>query len=137
MRHAVAGRQLGRNTAHRKALYRNLVTSFLRHGRIETTEAKAKELRVIADRMVTLGKRGDLSARRQAAAYLMDPKTVAALFSEIATRFTSRSGGYTRLMKTRRRYGDGARMVIIELTEGKKDAALAASPDQTPSPSPT
>jgi len=85
------------------------------HERIETTEAKAKEIRGIADRMVSLGKQGDLSARRRAASYLTSPKTVSKLFAEIAPRFTKRTGGYTRLIKTRVRIGDGARMAVVEL----------------------
>lgn len=120
MRHRKAGRPLGRNSAHRRALFRNLVTSFLRYERIETTEAKAKELRAIADRMISLGKRGDLHARRMAAAYILDKEVVSYLFAEVAPRFMSRQGGYTRLIKTRVRYGDGAPMVILELTEAKK-----------------
>ncbi len=120
MRHRKAGRPLGRNSAHRRALFRNLVTSFLRYERIETTEAKAKELRAIADKMISLGKRGDLHARRMAAAYLLDKEVVSHLFSDVALRFQNRKGGYTRLVKTRVRYGDGAPMVILELTETKK-----------------
>lgn len=120
MRHRKAGRPLGRNSSHRRALFRNLVTSFLRYERIETTEAKAKEIRSIADQMITLGKRGDLHARRQAAAYIMDRDVVSRLFSDVAPRFSSKNGGYTRLIKTRVRHGDGAPMVIVELTEIKK-----------------
>lgn len=115
MRHKKRGRQLGRNTKHRRALFRNLVTSLFEHERIETTEAKAKEIRGIADRLITFGKKGDLSARRQAAAFLMDKKVVQKLFSDIAPRFNGRNGGYTRLIKTRVRIGDGAKMVAIEL----------------------
>ena len=111
---------MGRNSSSRRALFRNLVTSFLRHERIETTEAKGKEIRSIADRMITLGKRGDLHARRMAAAFLLDPKVVSRLFSEVAPRFSNKKGGYTRLIKTRMRHGDGAPMVIIELTELEK-----------------
>ncbi len=113
----MAGRKLGRNGSHRRALYRNLVTSFLRHERIETTEAKGKEIRAIADRMITLGKKGDLHSRRLANAYLMSRGVVSALFEDIAPRFSERNGGYTRLIKTRIRYGDRAPMVILELTE--------------------
>jgi large subunit ribosomal protein L17 len=120
MRHRKAGRPLGRNSSHRRALFRNLVTSFLRYERIETTEAKAKEIRSIADQMITLGKRGDLHARRQAAAYILDRDVVSHLFADVAPRFSSKSGGYTRLIKTRVRHGDGAPMVIVELTEIKK-----------------
>jgi large subunit ribosomal protein L17 len=89
----------------------------LRHERIETTEAKGKEIRSIADKMITLGKQGDLSARRMVAAYLLDPKVVSRLFSDVAPLFTAIQGGYTRLIKTRIRYGDGAPMVIVELTK--------------------
>ncbi len=115
MRHRKRGRQLGRNTKHRRALFRNLVTALFEHERIETTEAKAKEIRGWVDRMVTCGKKGDLAARRRAAAFLMDPKVVQKLFSDIAPRFTDRNGGYTRLIKTRVREGDGAKMAAIEL----------------------
>ena len=115
MRHKKRGRQLGRDTKHRRALFRNLVTSLLDHERIETTEAKAKEIRGIADRMITLGKQGDLAARRRAASYLMSRRIVSKLFSEIAPRFGQRPGGYTRLIKTRVRCGDGARMAVVEL----------------------
>ncbi|MBI3810791.1 MAG: 50S ribosomal protein L17 [Nitrospirae bacterium] len=115
MRHKKRGRQLGRDTDHRRALFRNLVTSLFEHERIETTAAKAKEIRGIADRMITLGKQGDLAARRRAAAYLMKPETVSKLFAEIAPRFTQRQGGYTRLIRTRLRIGDGAKMAVVEL----------------------
>lgn len=115
MRHKKRGRQLGRDTDHRRALFRNLVTSLFEHERIETTAAKAKEIRSIADRMITLGKQGDLAARRRAAAYLMKPETVSKLFAEIAPRFTQRQGGYTRLIRTRLRIGDGAKMAVVEL----------------------
>ncbi len=117
MRHRKSGRPLGRNSAHRRALYRNLVTSFLQHGRIETTEAKAKELRPIAERMISLGKRGDLHARRMAASYIFDRSVTTHLFSEIAPRFIEQKGGYTRLLKTRIRKGDASQMVILELTK--------------------
>ena len=127
MRHNVSGRPLGRNTAHRRALLRNLVTSFLRAERIETTEAKAKEVRALADQMITLGKRGDLHARRQVAAFLLDPAVVAHLFSSVSPRFTHRNGGYTRIIKTRKRYGDAAPMVILELTETKTSEPTPAS----------
>jgi len=127
MRHNVSGRPLGRNTAHRRALLRNLVTSFLRAERIETTEAKAKEVRALADQMITLGKRGDLHARRQVAAFLLDPTVVAHLFSSVSPRFVNRSGGYTRIIKTRRRYGDAAPMVILELTEAKASESASVS----------
>jgi large subunit ribosomal protein L17 len=115
MRHRKSGRQLGRNTHHRRALFRNLVTSLLEHERIETTEAKAKEIRILADRMITLAKRGDLPARRRALAYVRTQAVVAKLFKDLAGRFSARPGGYTRLIKTRRRVGDAACMVVIEL----------------------
>ncbi|HTN44121.1 MAG TPA: 50S ribosomal protein L17 [Nitrospiria bacterium] len=115
MRHKKRGRQLGRDTNHRRALFRNLVTSLFEHERIETTEAKAKEIRGIADRIVSLGKQGNLAARRRAGSYLTNPKVLSKLFAEIAPRFATRPGGYTRLIKTRVRFGDGARMAVVEL----------------------
>jgi len=126
MRHRLAGRQFGRNSSHRKALFRNLVTSLLEHGHIETTEAKAKELQGIADKMITLGKKGDLSAKRMALSYIMSRDVVAKLFDEIAPRSADRAGGYTRVMKTRVRLGDSAPMAIIELVD--KEGAAAPKP---------
>ncbi len=120
MRHGKSGRALGRNGSHRRALFRNLVTSFLRYERIETTDAKAKEIRPIVERMITLGKRGDLHAIRQANAFLFDRSVVIHLFNEIAPRFSDQNGGYLRLTKTRIRKGDAAQMTVIELT--KKEA---------------
>ena len=117
MRHRARSRKLGRTSAHRKALYRNLVTSLLEHERIETTDAKAKELRRVADRMITLGKRGDLHARRQALRVVRDKAVAAKLFSELAERFRDRPGGYTRVIKVRTRVGDAAPMSIVELVE--------------------
>jgi large subunit ribosomal protein L17 len=96
-------------------MLRNIVTSLLREGRIETTEPRAKELRKLADKMITLGKRGDLHARRQALAFLLDETVVKKLFDEIAPRYADRSGGYTRITKVGYRRGDGAPMVIVEL----------------------
>lgn len=115
MRHRKKGRQLGRQTKHRSALFRNMVTSLIDHERIETTEAKAKEVRGFTDRMITLGKEGTLAARRRALAFLRSKDVVSKLFSDVAGRFTDRSGGYTRMIKTRRRIGDGAEMVALEL----------------------
>ncbi len=115
MRHAKKGRQLSRKTKHRWALFRNLVTSLLDRERIETTEQKAKEIRGYADRMITLGKQGDLDARRQALSFIRDKAVVSKLFSDVAGRFRDRSGGYTRMIRTRRRVGDAASMVAIEL----------------------
>ena len=117
MRHRKRGRQLGRNTKHRLALFRNLVTSLLEHERIETTEAKAKELRGITDRLITLGKQGTLHARRGALRVLRTKQTVTKLFEDIAKRFPARHGGYTRIIKTRQRPGDAAKLVAIELDE--------------------
>ena len=108
-------RKLGRNSSARKALFRGMLTSFFQHERIETTEAKAKELRGLADQMVTLAKRGDLHARRQVLAYLMDEDIVTKLFSEIAPKYPERQGGYTRVIKTGLRKGDAAPLAIIEL----------------------
>ena len=139
MRHRTAGRQFGRNSSHRRALFRNLVTSLLDHGRIETTEAKAKEIKSIADKMVTLGKRGDLHAKRMAFAYIQSRDVVAKLFDEIAPASATRNGGYTRVIKTRVRLGDSAPMAIIELVDVdlklKKEAAPApdaAAPAEKP-----
>ncbi len=115
MRHRKNGRQLGRKTKHRWALFRSLVTSLLEHERIETTEAKAKEIRGFTDRMITLGKEGSLPARRQALAFIRSKDVVSKLFSDVAARFKDRTGGYTRTIKTRRRIGDAAKMVAIEL----------------------
>jgi large subunit ribosomal protein L17 len=107
-------RKLGRTSGHRKALLRNQVTSLVLHGRIETTEMKAKSIKPLADKMITLGKRGDLAARRQAAAFLLDPAAVKKLFDEVAPRYSDRNGGYTRIIKTGVRRGDAAPMAIIE-----------------------
>lgn len=107
-------RKLGRNSGARRALLRNLVTSLVLQGRIETTEAKAKTIKPLADKMVTLGKRGDLHARRQAATYLMQPNAVQKLFDEVAPKYADRNGGYTRILKTGVRRGDAAPMAIVE-----------------------
>ena len=108
MRHNKAGRRLGRTTSHRIAMFRNMVTSLLNHERITTTDAKAKELRSIAEKMITLGKKGDLHAMRQAASYIRDKKIVTKLFSTISPRYQERSGGYTRIVKLGIRPGDSA-----------------------------
>ena len=129
MRHRKSGRQLGRNTHHRRALFRSLVTSLLEHERIETTEAKAKEVRILADRIITLGKRGDLHARRRALAYVRTREVVGKVFSDLAGRFVERPGGYTRLIKTRRRIGDAARMVVIELVARAVPPKAGAAPE--------
>lgn len=108
-------RKLGRPTAHRKAMLRNLVTDLLREGRITTTEHRAKEARREAEKMITLGKRGDLHARRQALAYIYDENVVTKLFDDIAPRYSERNGGYTRILKLGPRQGDNAEAVFLEL----------------------
>ena len=117
MRHRKSGRKLNRTSSHRKAMMRNMVTSLLDHERIETTDAKAKELRGLADRMITLGKRGDLHARRQALSVIRSKSVTAKLFDELAERFRDRPGGYTRVIKLGNRVGDAAPVSIIELVE--------------------
>ena len=108
-------RKLGRETAHRKAMLRNLVTDLLREGRIQTTEHRAKETRRQAEKMITLGKRGDLHARRQAMAYIYDESVVTKVFEEIAPKYADRQGGYTRILKLGPRQGDSAEVVFLEL----------------------
>ena len=134
MRHRKNGRQLGRQTKHRWALFRSLVTSLLEHERIETTEAKAKEIRGFTDRMITLGKKGTLPARRQALSFIRSKDVVSKLFSDVAPRFKDRTGGYTRMVKTRRRIGAAAKLVAIELVmrpdtaSAKKQISTASAP---------
>ena len=115
MRHRNYGRKLSRNTSHRRALLRNLVTSLILEERIETTVAKAQAARGIAEEMITLGKRGDLHARRLAAAYCMTAASVRKLFEDVAKRYASRPGGYTRIIRTGWRKGDGADTAVLEL----------------------
>ena len=115
MRHQKRGRKLGRDSAHRKALYANLTAELIQHGRIRTTLAKAKEVRPVAEQMITLGKRGDLHARRQAVAFLRQKPVVASLFEDVAPRYAERPGGYTRIIKLGPRLGDAAEMAYIEL----------------------
>jgi len=117
MRHNNSGRRLGRTTSHRVAMFRNMVTSLLNHERIITTDAKAKEIRSVAEKMITLGKRGDLHAHRQAASYIREKSVVTKLFSTIAPRYKDRQGGYTRIIKLGQRLGDTASMSVIELVE--------------------
>jgi large subunit ribosomal protein L17 len=117
MRHHKSGRKLGRDAAHRKALYANLSSALIEHGRIKTTEAKAKEVRPIVEEMITLGKRGDVAAHRQAVAFLRSKEIAHILFSEVAPRFAERPGGYTRIAKIGPRQGDAARMVYLELVD--------------------
>lgn len=108
-------RKLGRESAHRDLMLRNQVTSLLKHGKIQTTVTRAKETKRIAEKMITLGKRGDLHARRQALAYITEETVVKNLFDEIAPKYVERNGGYTRILRLEPRKGDGAEMVILEL----------------------
>lgn len=111
----MAYRKLGKTSSHRRAMLRNIVTSLLDKGRIETTEPKAKELKSIAEKMITLGKKGDLASRRLALAYLLDEDVVTKLYTNIAPRYQDRQGGYLRIVKTEHRRGDAAQMVLVEL----------------------
>jgi large subunit ribosomal protein L17 len=131
MRHRKAGRKLGRSGAHRIALLRNLVTSLLEHEQIETTDAKAKELRRVADRMITLGKRSDLHARRQALAVVRSREVVGKLFGPLAERYATRHGGYTRVLKLRTRMGDAAPISLVELVDRGVAAPEPEKPEKT------
>ncbi|ABW66544.1 50S ribosomal protein L17 [Desulfosudis oleivorans] len=141
MRHRKSGVKLGRTGSHRNAMFRNMVTSLLKHEKIQTTDAKAKELRRWADHVITLAKRGDLHARRQVMAIVREKNVVHKLFAEAAERFGSREGGYTRLTKIGARPGDAAPVTLIELVsltettekKKKKPAKTAAKPAPTPS----
>ncbi|MDX9859391.1 MAG: 50S ribosomal protein L17 [Rhodospirillales bacterium] len=126
MRHGFTGRRLNRTSSHRKAMLSNMAVSLLTHEQITTTLPKAKEIRRVADRMVTLGKRGDLHARRQAASYLRDDAAVSKLFSVLAERFKERPGGYTRVLKAGFRHGDAAPMAVVELVDRDPEAKGAA-----------
>ncbi|MBP8644552.1 MAG: 50S ribosomal protein L17 [Syntrophobacteraceae bacterium] len=128
MRHGVSGRKLNRTTSHRSAMFRNMVTSLLQHERICTTVQKAKELRRWADWMITLGKRGDLHARRQALATIRTKNVVHKLFTQLAPRYQNRPGGYTRIVKAGYRRGDAAPMCIVELMTDVKDDRKKAKP---------
>ena len=131
MRHRRSGKKLGRDSAHRRALYSNLAGALIEHGRIRTTQAKAKAVKPFAEQMITLGKRGDLHARRLALAELRSQDVVHQLFAEVAPRFAERHGGYTRIVKLGPRLGDAAEMVYLELVDyepaGSSRAATAAS----------
>jgi len=133
MRHRKSGRQLNRNSAHRKAMYRNMASSLFHHELIKTTLPKAKELRLIVEKLITLGKRGDLHARRQAASQLKQDAYVAKLFDILGPRYKERQGGYVRILKAGFRYGDMAPMAIIEFVDrdvdarGAKDRARVAA----------
>ena len=117
MRHGMAGRKLGVTSTHRIAMFRNMATSLLKHEQITTTLPKAKELRPYVERIITLGKRGDMHARRQALSQIRDEKVVQKLFGEIAERYKARPGGYCRVLKAGVRYGDAATMAVIELVD--------------------
>ena len=126
MRHHRAGKKLGRDSAHRKSLYANLACSLIEHGRIRTTEAKAKAVKPFAEQMITLGKRGDLAARRQAISELRSTDTVRRLFDDVAPRFADRPGGYSRIVKLGPRQGDAAAMVYLELVDYEPARQLLA-----------
>jgi large subunit ribosomal protein L17 len=143
MRHARSGRKLGRDSAHRKALYSNLAGALIEHGRIETTAAKAKSVKPFVEKMITLGKRGDLHARRQALAALRSNDVVHRLFADVAPRFSERPGGYTRIVRIGPRQGDAAEMVYLELVDFEPVATPLAPrrprdeeplPEQEPAP---
>ena len=122
MRHRRSGRRLSRSSAHRKAMFANMAASLVKHEQIKTTLPKAKEMKPIIDRLITLGKRGDLHARRQALSALPDKAAVDKLFSTLAERYSERAGGYSRVLKAGFRYGDSAPMAIIELVERDEGA---------------
>ena len=126
MRHRMGARKLNRTSSHRKAMFSNMAVSLLTHEQITTTLPKAKELRRVADKMITLGKRGTLHTRRQAFSFLRDDEAVLKLFGTLADRYKERSGGYTRVLKAGYRYGDNAPMAVIELVDRDPDAKGAA-----------
>ena len=128
MRHRRAGKKLGRDSAHRKALYSNLAGALIEHGRIKIIEAKAKAVKPFAEQMITLGKRGDLHARRLALAELRSQDVVHQLFADVAPRFADRPGGYTRIVKLGPRYGDAAEMVYLELVDYEPAGMASAAP---------
>lgn len=117
MRHKIAGRKLGRQSGHRRALFRNLVTDLLKHEKIITTEAKAKEIQAIAEKIITLGKKSGLHSYRQTLSYVTDKQVTEKVFADLAKRYSERPGGYTRIIKLEPRLGDGALMAKIELVE--------------------
>ncbi len=136
MRHGLSGRKLGVTSSHRLAMFRNMAVALIKHEQISTTLPKAKELRPVAEKLITLGKRGGLHARRQAFNQLRDEKIVAKLFDALATRYKSRSGGYTRVLKAGMRYGDAADMAVIELVDrdvaakGQDSGPVAVAPEE-------
>jgi large subunit ribosomal protein L17 len=130
VRHQRAGKKLGRDAAHRKALYANLAGALIEHGRIKTTVTKAKAVRPLAEQMITLGRRGDLHARRQATAFLRSRDVVHMLFAEVAPRFAGRPGGYTRIVRLGPRPGDAAEMAYLELVDKPVDEPRPRSTDK-------
>jgi large subunit ribosomal protein L17 len=122
MRHRIHGRKLGRTATHRKAMFRNMAAALLKHEQITTTLPKAKEMRAVVDKLITLGKRGSLHARRQAFAQLRDDVIVQKLFSTLAERYKDRPGGYSRVLRAGFRYGDAAPMAVLELIDRDPDA---------------
>jgi large subunit ribosomal protein L17 len=139
VRHRKAGKKLGRNSSHRRAMFRNMVTSLFKHEQIETTDAKAKQLRPVAEKMITLAKRGDLHARRQVLAYMKDKAVTHRLFEEIKDRYLDRQGGYVRIVKKGTRKGDSAPISVIQLLpaeqdkkKGRKKGATGKSKEKTP-----
>jgi large subunit ribosomal protein L17 len=124
MKHKISARKLGRTSSHREAMFRNMVTSLFEHERIVTTKEKAKELRPIAEKMITLAKRGDLHARRQALSYIRSKDIVEKLFTDIQEQFAERKGGYTRILQTGVRKGDNASMAIIELVGYEEELVM-------------
>jgi large subunit ribosomal protein L17 len=127
VRHHRNGNKLGRDSSHRKALYSNLAGALIEHGRIKTTEAKAKAVKPLVEQMITLGRRGDLHARRQALSVLRSQDVVHQLFADVAPRFSDRPGGYTRIVKLGPRYGDAAQMVYLELVDYVPSSAARAA----------
>lgn len=138
MRHKVAGRKLGITTSHRRALFANMAAALIKHEQIRTTLAKAKEIRPVVEKLITLGKKGGLANRRRAFAMLRDDATVAKLFDALAKRYANRNGGYTRVMKAGLRYGDAASMAVIELIDrdpeakGKDSGPVQAKAEEMP-----
>jgi large subunit ribosomal protein L17 len=131
MRHRKATVRLNRTASHRKAMFRNMVTSLIREEQVETTVAKAKEARRVVERVITLAKRGDLHARRRAARVVQDPAVLKKLFDEIGPRFSERPGGYTRIMKTGFRAGDNAPLSILQILQDEAAAVVDAPADDT------
>lgn len=128
MRHQRSGKKLGRDSAHRRALYSNLAGALIEHGRIKTTEAKAKAVKPVAEQMITLGRRGDLAARRQALAFLRSRDVVHKLFDDVGPRFKERPGGYSRIVRLGQRPGDAAEMVYLELVDYTPPSPLSVAP---------